>query len=113
MTAQHHGGNNGSSNCFIRAVNSQYVIFPAGQGQQHPTQAAADRYIANDVPIGSLFRTDRGDHEGGKEWIHGALAGCRDQTGYDDVSGEQQGFAPNRSSRERCLANDLSREPRP
>jgi competence protein ComEC len=65
MTAPHHGGNNGSSNCFIRAVNPQYVIFSAGRGHHHPTQAAADRYIANGVPVENLFRTDRGDNEGG------------------------------------------------
>lgn len=85
MTAPHHGGNNGSSNCFIRAVNPQYVIFSAGRGHHHPSQTAADRYIANGVLVENLFRTDRGDHEGEPEWIHGAIEGCHDQPGDDDV----------------------------
>lgn len=85
MTAPHHGGNNGSSNCFIRAVNPRYVIFSAGRGHHHPAQAVADRYIANGVPVENLLRTDRGDNEGGSEWIYGAIAGCRNPPGGDDV----------------------------
>lgn len=85
MTAPHHGGNNGSSNCFIRAVDPEFVIFPAGRGQKHPTQRAADRYTANGVPVENMFRTDRGDHEGAPEWIHGAIAECKDLPGDDDV----------------------------
>jgi competence protein ComEC len=85
MTAPHHGGNNGSSNCFIEAVDPDYVIFSAGNKHHHPTQGAADRYIASGVPLEHLFRTDLGDNEGKPEWIFGALKGCKDKAGDDDV----------------------------
>ena len=32
-----------------------------------------------------MFRTDRGDDEGSKEWSHGRVAGHSDPVGDDDV----------------------------
>jgi hypothetical protein len=32
-----------------------------------------------------MFRAGRGDHEGDGEWIFGAIAGCRNRPGHDDV----------------------------
>jgi competence protein ComEC len=46
LVASHHGANNGSAACFIEAVDPQFVIFPAGYGHEHPTKAAAERFIA-------------------------------------------------------------------
>jgi beta-lactamase superfamily II metal-dependent hydrolase len=85
LIGQHHGGDNSSSNCFIRAVSPQYVVFSAGRGHEHPRQSVADRFVANHVRPEDMLRTDRGDNEGGPEWIYGALAGCEDGPGDDDV----------------------------
>ena len=32
-----------------------------------------------------MFRTDRGDDEGGDNWTEGRVVGCRDKAGDDDV----------------------------
>lgn len=86
MTAPHHGGNNGSSKCFIEAVDPEFVIFSAGHDHEHPTKGAAERYISHGVPTSNLFRTDRGDDEPGTfEWKEGAISGCSDGRGDDDV----------------------------
>ncbi len=85
LIAPHHGGNNGSSRCFIQAVNPTFVIFSAGHMFDHPTARAAQRYIAHGVPVQNMFRTDRGDDEGGFEWVRGRIAGCTDPRGDDDV----------------------------
>jgi competence protein ComEC len=90
MTAPHHGGNNGSANCFIAAVDPTFVIFSAGHEHRHPTQGAADRYVAYGVSPDNIFRTDRGDDEtggsgGSKHWVYGAIAGCIDERGDDDI----------------------------
>jgi beta-lactamase superfamily II metal-dependent hydrolase len=85
MTAGHHGADNANSGCFIREVDPTYVIFSAGHEHEHPRQRAADRFIANGVLVENLFRTDRGDNEGDDEWIFGALRGCVDKPGDDDV----------------------------
>ncbi|NKB82788.1 MAG: MBL fold metallo-hydrolase [Nitrospirales bacterium] len=85
LIAPHHGGNNGSSTCFIRAVNPTFVIFSAGHRYHHPSHEAAQRYLDHGLPVSHLFRTDRGDDEGGAEWSHGRVAGCRDARGDDDV----------------------------
>jgi competence protein ComEC len=84
--APHHGGNNGSSQCFIAAVDPRFVIFSAGHDHQHPTKAAADRYLTHGVSLQNIFRTDRGDDESGLfEWKAGSIAGCVDPRGDDDV----------------------------
>lgn len=85
LIAPHHGGNNGSSSCFIAEVDPDFVIFSAGHSHEHPTAGAAGRYLAHGVQIQNIFRTDRGDDEGGFEWPHGAIAGCRNRPGNDDV----------------------------
>ena len=51
----------------------------------HPSNGAAQRYRTHGVPVGRILRTDRGDDEGGVEWTHGRVAGCKDVTGDDDV----------------------------
>lgn len=86
LIGQHHGGDNASSNCFIRAVSPTWVVFSAGhKGYRHPTQAAADRFLAAGVDKDRMLRTDRGDDEGPGEWIYGDIRGCVDQPGDDDV----------------------------
>lgn len=86
LIGQHHGGDNASSNCFIRAVSPKYVVFSAGnKGYRHPSQAAADRFLAFGVPPVRMFRTDRGDDEGAGEWQYGDVRGCIDQPGDDDI----------------------------
>lgn len=85
IIAPHHGGDNGSTECFIARVDPDFVVFSAGHQHDHPTSAAANRYLAHGVPITSIFRTDRGDDEGGFEWPHLSVPGCRDPRGDDDV----------------------------
>ena len=88
IIAPHHGGNNGSSTCFIKAVKPKFVIFPAGSRHKHPTIGAANRYLNQGVLLKNIFRTDRGDdedREGGNEWDHGRVPNCRDKAGDDDV----------------------------
>ena len=63
-------GNNGSSTCFINRVDPQFVIFSEGHEHDHPTAAAANRYLTQGVQLANIFRTDRGDDEGGFEWSH-------------------------------------------
>lgn len=92
IIAPHHGGNNGSSTCYIQAVfadvpaESRYVVFSSGHDHQHPTAAAAARYLAAGAPLANLYRTDRGDDEAGAfEWKEGSVEGCVDDRGDDDV----------------------------
>jgi beta-lactamase superfamily II metal-dependent hydrolase len=89
LIGQHHGGNNASANCFITAVHPTFVVFSAGHMHRHPRQAVADRLIGNGIDPNNIFRTDKGDHEGGKgskkEWVFGSLAGCKDKAGDDDA----------------------------
>lgn len=85
VLAPHHGGDNGSSTCFIQRVSPNFVIFAAGHSHDHPTAAAARRYLAQGVPLANIFRTDRGDDEGGFEWAEGRIPGCSDARGDDDV----------------------------
>lgn len=85
IIAPHHGGNNGSSACFIEAVDPEFVIFSAGHNHDHPTSGAADGYLAHGVPRANIFRTDLGDDEGGFEWDEGSIDDCQDRRGDDDV----------------------------
>ena len=85
LIAPHHGADNGSSSKFIKAVSPEFVIFSAGHDHNHPTQAAADRYLANGVALAKMFRTDLGDDERKPgdpdfEWTHGRVAGHSDKT---------------------------------
>jgi competence protein ComEC len=86
LIAAHHGANNGSAACFIAAVDPQFVIFSAGHAHQHPTHAAATRFINHGIPVERMFRTDFGDDEpGGLEWKEGSVPSCRDPAGDDDI----------------------------
>jgi beta-lactamase superfamily II metal-dependent hydrolase len=86
IIAPHHGADNANARCFIQAVDPDYVIFSAGHAHRHPRQSTAERYhLGHGVPLDHMFRTDRGDHEGGSEWIFGAIAGCRNRPGHNDV----------------------------
>jgi beta-lactamase superfamily II metal-dependent hydrolase len=86
LIGQHHGGDNATSNCFIRAVKPSWVIFSAGRGHAHPTQRAADRLTSWGVDPDRILRTDRGDDENDVgQWVYKTIAGCHDQAGDDDV----------------------------
>lgn len=85
LIGQHHGGDNSTSNCFIRAVSPKWVVFSAGRGHGHPRQSVVDRLIANHVPVGNILRTDRADNEGEGQWVYQTFEGCKDKAGDDDV----------------------------
>jgi len=85
LVGQHHGADNATSECFIRAVSPDYVVFSAGHvvRYHHPRQGAFDRIKAV-RPLARILRTDRGDNEGGAEMA--AEGGrCPDPPGDDDV----------------------------
>lgn len=88
LIGQHDSADNATSNCFIRAVRPTYVVFSAGHAYHHPRQSTADRLLANGIDKDNIFRTDRGDTEGGsgrgKEWVYGRLAGCPADGPEDD-----------------------------
>ncbi len=83
LIAPHHGSHGASSTDFIQAVSAKYVIFPAGHANDHPRDAAVQRYITTGV--GQIFRTDLGDDEGTLEWACGRISGSNDPIGDDDV----------------------------
>lgn len=90
MLAPHHGANNGSSTCFIEAVNPTYVIFSAGHSHKHPSAGAANRYLQAGVDASNMYRTDHGDREDPtgeptKEWVPEDQPFCKDVSGDDDV----------------------------
>lgn len=86
LIASHHGANNGSSDCFIEAIAPQFVVFSSGHDHQHPTLAAATRFLNRGVTLARIFRTDFGDDEPGMfEWKVGSVPGCSDPRGDDDV----------------------------
>jgi competence protein ComEC len=84
LIAPHHGADNGSSTCFIEAVDPDWVIFSAGHDHHHPRQAVADRYLAHGLTTERLLRTDLGDNEGQSEWSLGATSE-RDRPEDEDV----------------------------
>ncbi|MHC4697309.1 MAG: ComEC/Rec2 family competence protein [Planctomycetota bacterium] len=85
LIAPHHGADNGSSIDFIRAVSPEFVVFPAGHKYKDPRAQAAAPYIGLGVPKDRMFRTDRGDDEGGEEWDEGWIPGNHDPVDDDDV----------------------------
>jgi competence protein ComEC len=86
LVGQHHGSNNASTTCFIKAVSPEFVVFSAGhKNYQHPNAKVAARFLAAGVPPKNMFRTDRGDDEGQDEWIYLSIKGCVDKPGDDDV----------------------------
>jgi len=84
IVAPHHGADNASSTAFITAVNPSYVIFSAGHKHEHPRASAAKRYLRL-VGDNKIYRTDRGDDEGQKEYAVGRIDGCKDKRGDDDI----------------------------
>jgi hypothetical protein len=88
LIGQHHGGDNATSTCFVRAVTPQFVVFSAGHAYHHPQQASVDRltdtHLAHPVAIANILRTDRGDNEGDGEMTAGS-GSCADAPGDDDV----------------------------
>jgi beta-lactamase superfamily II metal-dependent hydrolase len=89
ILAPHHGADNGSSEAFIEAVSPEVVIFPAGSHHDHPRESTALRYLEH-VDINNIYRTDRGDDEGGhsgdsKDWKHESIEGCTDSYRDDDI----------------------------
>ena len=85
IVAPHHGANNGSSTAFVKAVSPKFVIFSAGSKNGHPTSAAANRYLNNNVFKTNMFRTDRGDKIRVGEWDHLSEVNGSDGKGDDDV----------------------------
>ena len=94
LIAGHHGSDDATSNCFIRAVEPDWVVFSAGHEYFHPRQSTADRLTSSGIAADHILRTDRGDVETPvrrgaaarrKEWVYGSLAGCTDKPGDDDV----------------------------
>ena len=49
------------------------------------TPTTAKRFLNAGIPPERIFRTDRGDDEGEKEWDHGRTPGHKDRAGDDDV----------------------------
>lgn len=88
LIAPHHGANNANSQCFVNAVNPEWVVFSAGPVHAHPRAAAAERYKAGGTPPSRILRTDRGDDEDDpNEWWKedSSVEGCDDERGDDDV----------------------------
>ncbi len=84
LIGQHHGGDNSSSTCFIQAVKPDYVVFGSGNDHEHPRASTAQRYLKF-MTEEKIFRTDRGDDQGEKEWDYLREDRCKDQPGDDDV----------------------------
>ena len=84
MIAPHHGSSNGSCLEFIKLVDPDKVIFPAGHSHYHPNHRVYLRYKKAGLSDSDLFRTDRGDNEGKPEWWDGR-SGCFDDVGDDEV----------------------------
>jgi len=85
LVGQHHGGDNSSSDCFIRAVSPRFVIFSAGRSHGHPAESTVWRMHEAGVDVQNIFRTDRGDDEGEGEWDGERIDGCTDRAGDDDI----------------------------
>jgi len=84
IIAPHHGAMNGSSRSFVEHVKAESVIFAAGHKHDHPTLRTAEEYLRF-TTANKIFRTDRGDDEGGNEWPLGRTAGCRDKYNDDTI----------------------------
>ena len=68
LIAPHHGSSNGSCLEFIKTVSPRWTIFASGNGHRHPTKTVVSRYLKAGIATSRIFRTDRGDNEGGSEW---------------------------------------------
>lgn len=85
LIAPHHGADNGSSKKFIEVVSPKFVIFSAGHAHAHPRKVAVKRYLDGGIDINNIFRTDKGDDEGYKEWAYQRIANHKDPRGDDDI----------------------------
>ena len=75
IVAPHHGSISSSSPEFIARVAPKWVIVPSGHRYELPRTATVERYIKAGVLPWRILRTDRGDHEGPKEWPQGKIEG--------------------------------------
>lgn len=84
IVAPHNGSISSSSPEFVAGVAPEWVIFQSGSGiYELPRTATVERYIRAGVLPSRILRTDRGDHEGPKEWPQGRIEGCADVP-FDD-----------------------------
>ena len=84
IIAPHHGARNASSTAFVAMVKPKAVIFSAGHRFHHPDASTALRYLKY-VSTSSIFRTDRGDDEGGTEWDYLRVPGTKDPYNDDNI----------------------------
>lgn len=85
LIVPHHGSSSASSDCFLDRVEPKYIVFPSGHKYAHPRKESAERILKH-TSIENVFRTDRGDDEGYKEWDYDRIRGCRDKAGDDDIN---------------------------
>lgn len=86
LIAPGHGGDDASSEAFIKAVNPEYVIFSAGHSHSYPRSVTVKRYLDHGVHRDKIFRTDLHDDEGPGEWDHGKIPETIDPKGDDDIN---------------------------
>jgi beta-lactamase superfamily II metal-dependent hydrolase len=80
----HHGSRGASSPAFILGVQPQDIIFSCGHKYSHPEKVAVQRYLSGGLTAAHIFRTDRGDNEGDKEW-DSSTGSTADKSGDDDI----------------------------
>ena len=85
LIGPHHGSETSGSTCFLNAVGAEFAILSAGHAFRHPREGAMNRYLTSGVDPSKVFRTDRGDDEGGEESALQRISGCQDRSGDDDV----------------------------
>ncbi len=84
VIAPHHGADNGSSTQFINKVQPEAVVLSAGHDYYHPRSLTAERYMGI-LDKTRIFRTDRGDDEGGTEWDYLRIPGHIDDYNDDNI----------------------------
>ncbi|MFH1419188.1 MAG: MBL fold metallo-hydrolase [Planctomycetota bacterium] len=63
LQVPHHGSNGSSSLPFLKAVDPEWAVIPAGDRHGHPTLAALRRLKKADLPPTHILTTDQGDDE--------------------------------------------------
>ncbi|UCC31025.1 MAG: hypothetical protein JSU86_01855 [Phycisphaerales bacterium] len=61
LQAPHHGSNGSCSLPFIKAVDPEWVVIPAGHQYNHPAPARLRRFATAGIPGTHILRTDEGD----------------------------------------------------
>lgn len=61
LQAPHHGSNGSCSLPFIKAVDPEWVVIPAGHQYNHPAPATLRRFATAGIPPTHILRTDEGD----------------------------------------------------